>query len=46
MNSLRRNEAGQIAILMVLVLPLMLMAVGLALDTGLWFWTTEWPKTR
>ncbi len=36
MNKLRRDECGQIAVLMVLTIPVILMAMGLALDTGIW----------
>ena len=34
---LRRNEDGQMAILMVLVLPVVFLLFALALDAGVWF---------
>ena len=36
MNNLRREEAGQIAIMMVLTIPVMFMFMALALDAGVW----------
>ena len=46
MNNLRRQENGQMAILMVLVLPVVFLLFTLPLDAGSGTWTTEWPKTR
>ena len=37
MYNFRRNESGQIAILMVMVLPVIFLMFALALDAGIWY---------
>jgi hypothetical protein len=44
--TLRLNEGGQVAILMVMVLPAIFLFFSLALDAGVWFFDHRRPRTK
>ena len=46
MNKLRRQENGQIAILMVMVLPVVFLLMALPLDAGIWYWDHQIAQTQ